>query len=145
MTDVVSEHIVVSADPDTVMDVIGDYESYPEWQPEVRSVEILQTDEHGRGTRVRYEVDAKVFRATYVLHYDYTPTSISWRLESSEQLRALNGAYEVTDRGDGSTEVGYRLEVVPAVPMPSIMRRRAARRIVDAALRGLEARAESNA
>lgn len=143
MSDAVSDHIVVEAAPQAVMEVIGDYEAYPVWQPEVKSAEVLESNENGWARRVRYEVDAKVFTATYVLRYTYTDLTISWELDSSDQLRSLDGIYELTDLGDERTDVSYGLEVVPAVRMPALLRRQAAKRIVDQALRGLKQRVEA--
>lgn len=143
MSDAVRDAIVVDADPDAVLDEIVDYESYPSWQPEFEEAEILETDEHGWGTRVRFVVDMSLFTSEYVLGYEYTDTTVSWHLVSSEQLEQLDGAYELTDLGDGRTEVAYRLEVGLRVRVPGALRRRAAKRIVDGALRQLKDRVES--
>lgn len=143
VSDAVTDHIVVQADPSTVLEVIGDYEAYPDWQPEIKEAEIVETDENGWGTLVRYRVDAKVFTARYLLRYTYGDTTISWELSESDQLSRLDGVYELTDLGDGQTDVSYQLEVVPTIKMPGLLRRQAAKRIVDGALRGLKSRVES--
>lgn len=145
MADAVSDSIAVNAEPDTVMDVIVDYEAYPDWQSEIKAAEILETDEHGWGTRVRYSVDAKVFTAEYVLRYTYGDDTVEWHLDSSDQLDALDGIYRLRDLGDGRTDVNYELDVVPSVRLPGVLRRQAARRIVDGALKGLKERSESPA
>jgi ribosome-associated toxin RatA of RatAB toxin-antitoxin module len=44
VTNAVQDSIVVHADPDAVWDVIADFEAYPEWQPEIREAEVLETD-----------------------------------------------------------------------------------------------------
>ena len=142
LAETVSDRIVVEADADTVMDIIVDYEAYPDWQPEFRAVEVLETDADGWGTRVRFTVDAGMFRATYVLRYLYADAAVEWHLESSEQLRELDGAYLLSPVDTERTDVEYRLLVTPAVPMPSLLRRQAAKRIVDGALRGLKERVE---
>jgi ribosome-associated toxin RatA of RatAB toxin-antitoxin module len=143
MSDAVRERIVVNADTDTVLGVIIDYEAYPEWQDETRRVEVLERDDAGRGTRVRFEVDAKVLTAGYVLSYRYGDRQVAWTLEESDQIRTLDGTYRLSPQGAGATEVDYELEIVPSVPMPGMLRRRAAKRIVDSALTGLKRRAES--
>lgn len=145
MSEAVRDTIIVDADPDSVLDEIVDYESYPSWQPEFKDAEILETDELGWATRVRFVVDVSLFTTEYVLAYTYTDATVSWNLESGDKLERLDGVYELTDLGDGRTEVGYRLEVAPAVPVPGMVRRRAAQRIVDGALRQLKERVESQA
>ena len=143
MSDAVSDSIIVNAPTDAVMRVIGDYESYPRWQPEILEAQVLETDDEGRGHLVRYRVDAKVFTAAYVLRYAYTDTTIRWELAESDQLRKLDGAYELAPVDAERTDVSYQLEVVPTMRMPGMLRRQAAKRIVDGALRGLKQRVEA--
>jgi len=143
VADSVQDSIVVNADPDTVLDVVADFSSYPEWQDEMIEGAVLETGPDGRGTKARFVVDAKVARATLVLAYTYTPTSMSWKLVESDKLRRNDGSYVLEDLGDGRTKVTYALEVEVGVPMPGMMRRQAAKRIVDSGLKGLKSRVES--
>src|SRR5690606_10950662 len=122
--------------------VIADFEAYPDWQPEFTEVEILETDEHGWGTRVRFGVDAKILTARMVLAYTYEPDAMRGRLEGGDGGRPNDRAYGLSDRGDGSTRVDYELSVEPTVPVPGMQRRAAARRIAEGALRGLKRRVE---
>lgn len=143
MTDSVSEQVDVRADPATVLAVVRDVEAYPQWQAETKEAEVLARGPDGLPQRVRFVVDAGVFRTTAVLDYSHTATGMSWTLVEGDGLRRNDGSYEVTDRGDGSTRLAYSLVVEPAVPIPGIIRRRAAKRIVDTALRGAKSRAET--
>lgn len=143
MVDEVSERVVVGADAATVLDVIRDVEAYPQWQAETTVAEVLDRQEDGLPARVHFVVDGGVFRESMVVEYAHSATGMSWRLVSGEQLRRNDGRYEVTDRGDGTAELAYALAVDLAIPLPGIIRRRAAKRIVDTALRGAKARAES--
>jgi ribosome-associated toxin RatA of RatAB toxin-antitoxin module len=143
VADSVQDSIVVHADADTVWDVIADFEAYPEWQPDVKEVEVLETDEAGWGTKARFVVDAKIFQATLVLDYSYTDDAMRWVLVDGEGVRKNDGSYTVEPREDGTTKVTYELEVVPSVPVPGVMRRAAAKRIVEAALRDMKRRAEA--
>lgn len=147
MAESVSERIVVHAPAATVLDVIVDFPRYPEWQDETKAVEVLQRGPDGRADRVRFTVDAKVFTTTFVLGYTYEDTppedAVRWALVDGDQLRRNDGSYHLRDRGDGTTEVAYALDLEPAMALPGILRRRAAKRIVDSALHQLKARAES--
>lgn len=145
MSDAVSDSIIVEADADAVMDVIADFEAYPEWQDEIKEVEILETDEDGWGTKVRYVVDAKLFSMTYVLAYTYTDEAMHWTLVEGDQVRKIDGTYRLQEQEDGTTRVVYDLEVVPAISLPGMVRRKAAQRIVDGALKGMKRRVESSA
>ena len=149
MSEAVSDSITVAADADAVMDVIADFEAYPEWQEEIKAVTVLETDADGWGTKVQFTVDAKIFTTTYVLGYTYTDDEaeggygMSWSLVEGDQLRKVDGSYWLTDQGDGTTLVTYNLEIVPAISLPKLLRRKAAQRIIDGALGGMKRRVES--
>jgi ribosome-associated toxin RatA of RatAB toxin-antitoxin module len=143
LSDVVSESIVIASDPDSIMDVIADFEAYPDWQPEIKEVEVLETDDDGWGTRVRFVVDAKIMKTTLVLEYTYGDNEMRWVLTESDQLKKNDGSYTLEDQGDGTTNVRYDLEVVAGMPLPGMLRRRAAKQIIDAALKSLKHRVES--
>lgn len=140
----VQDQVVVAAAPAGVRAVIEDVEAYPHWQDEVREVEVLETDEDARPARVRFVVDAMITTTTYVLDYTHEVDAVRWRLVSSDQLERLEGAYELTGLPDGSTRVTYTLAVHPRFPVPGLLRRQAARRIADSALRGLKGRVEAS-
>jgi hypothetical protein len=58
-------------------------------------------------------------------------------------LRGLDGAYELVEAADGSTEVTYRLAVDLAMPMIGMLKRKAEKVIIDTALKGLKKRVET--
>lgn len=140
MSETVSASLTVEADLDAVMDVIGDLERYPEWQDEVETVEVLETDQDGWPVKAWFSVDAKILRTSYTLAYAYTDTTMRWWLVEGEHVRRIDGRYALDDNGDGTTTVAYELEVEPAISLPKSLRRLAAQRIVDRALEGLRQR-----
>lgn len=144
MADVVRDSIVIAADPDSIMDVIADYETYPDWQDEIKEAEILETDEDGWGTQVRFSVDATIAVVNYVLSYTYTDTSVRWTMVEGDKLKRNDGSYALTDQGDGTTLVEYDLEIEPGIKVPSMLRKQASKRIVRTALEGLKRRVESS-
>lgn len=143
MADTVSDRIVVAADPDTIMDVIGDLEAYPDWQDEVIDVEVLASDDDGWPSQARFTVDARITRATYTLAYTYGDTTVAWTLTASDALRRNDGSYELVAQPDGTTQVRYTLDIEPAIPVPGMLRRQFASRVADTALAGLKRRVES--
>jgi ribosome-associated toxin RatA of RatAB toxin-antitoxin module len=137
------ESIVVKADPDAIMDVIADFEAYPEWQDEVKEVEVLDTDDDGWATRVRFRVDAMITEANYVLDYTYEDDAMRWTLVEADKLKSQEGSYELVDEGDGTTTVTYTLELEPSIKVPSVIRKQGTRRIATAALKSLKKRVEA--
>ncbi len=144
MTDRTSSSVTVAADGATVMGVIADFAGYPQWATGVRAAEVIETGPDGRPLRVRFGIDAGVIKDSYVLAYDWGgDTVVSWHLaEAGSMVTEMSGAYRLASNGD-TTTVSYELAVGTRVPLPGLLRRRAERTIIDAALKGLKARAES--
>lgn len=143
MADAVADSIVVDAPPETVWDVIADFDRYPEWNDEISAVEILETDEDGWGTKVRYSIDAGVIGATVVLAYTYTDHAMTWWLVEGDKVRKNDGTYTLEPQDDGTTRVIYELEIEPAIRLPGVMKRQAARRIITRALKSMKESAEA--
>lgn len=143
MAEQTTSSILISADPAAVMAVISDFESYPDWAQGVTKAEPVERGSNGRAERVYFELEASPIRDAYTLSYDWHgDESVTWTLLEAKLLRAMDGAYELDGRGDG-TEVTYRLAVDISVPMIGMLRRKAEKVIVDTALKGLKKRVES--
>ena len=145
MTETASERIRVEAPADRCFDVAVDFESYPEWVRDVKEVRVLEHDDEGRGTRVEYRAAALGKSIRYVLAYDYreAPTSFSWELVEGDMLRRLDGRYQFDADGPSSTRVHYDLAVDLAVPLPGLVKRRAAGLIMGSALKELKRQVEA--
>jgi uncharacterized protein YndB with AHSA1/START domain len=144
MADEAHEQIVVGAPPERVWAVATDYERYPEWAKDVKHAAVLERDADGRGNRVEYRVAGLGRSIRYVLAYDYAeaPAAFSWELVEGDVLRQLDGRYGF--EADGSaTRVTYDLLVDVAIPLPGMIKRRAAGMIVGTALKELKKEAES--
>jgi len=145
MTETANERIRVDAPPERCWDVAVDFESYPEWVRDVREVKILERDAEGRGHRVEYRAAALGKSIRYVLEYDYTeaPEAFSWKFVEGDMLRRLDGRYQFEADAPGSTRVHYELAVDLAVPLPGLVKRRAAGLIMGSALKELKKQVEA--
>ena len=134
---------VVGFDPGTVMDVIADIGSYPEWVKEYKETEVLDADAEGYPRTARLVLDAAVLKDTMVLEYEWPADrkSVRWWLVSSSLLKALDGEYRLVPKGSG-TEVTYELAVDLMIPMIGLLKRKAERRLTDTALKDLKNRVE---
>ena len=143
VADKTAQTIFIDADPRTVMDVIADIASYPEWVSEYTETEVLEADAQGYPRVARLVLEAAVLRDTMVLEYDWPPDrqSVRWSLVSSTLLKALDGAYLLTPNGTG-TDVTYELSVDLLVPMIGLLKRKAERRLTETALKDLKKRVE---
>ncbi|TQK27826.1 SRPBCC family protein [Arthrobacter sp. SLBN-53] len=143
MAEKTAQTIHIAADPSTVMDVIADIGSYPEWVAEYKEAEVLELDDAGNPKTARLVLDAAVLKDTMVLTYQWPAdrTSVTWTLVSSSLLRALQGAYRLSPKGSG-TDVTYELSVDLMIPMIGLLKRKAERRLTDTALKDLKKRVE---
>jgi len=143
VADKTAQTIHIGADPRTVMGVIADIGSYPEWVSEYTQAEVLESDAEGYPTVARLVLEAAVLRDTMVLRYDWPPDrgSVRWSLVSSNLLKALEGAYTLRPSGSG-TDVTYELAVDVVVPMIGLLKRKAERRLTETALEDLRRRVE---
>jgi hypothetical protein len=146
MAEQTTSSILISADPGSIMAVISDFGAYPVWAQGVKRAEPV--DGPGRGEpdrpeQVYFELEASPIKDAYTLRYDWHDTdSVTWTLVEGKMLTSMDGAYELEDRGDGSTEVTYRLAVDIAIPMIGMLKRKAEKVIIDTALKGLKKRVE---
>jgi ribosome-associated toxin RatA of RatAB toxin-antitoxin module len=145
MTDTASERIRIEAPADRCFDVAIDYESYPEWLRDVKEAKILESDDEGRGLRVEYRAAALGKSIRYVLAYDYTgaPGQFSWQFVEGDMLRRLDGSYTFESEGPFLTRVQYDLSVELALPLPGLVKRRAAGLIMGSALKELKKQVEA--
>jgi uncharacterized membrane protein len=144
MAERATEQITIEAPPARVLEVLLDFDRYPEWAADIKDVEVLEHDEAGRGTLVAYRAAAMGQSARYTLAYDYSdvPHSMSWKLTEGSIMRVLDGSYTF-DAQDAGTLVTYHLEVDLIVPIPGFVKRRASGKIMGTALRELKKHVES--
>jgi Polyketide cyclase / dehydrase and lipid transport len=142
MAEQTTSSIVIDAAPAAVMAVIADFEAYPSWAQGVKKAEPV--DAGKRPEQVYFELDASPIKDAYTLAYDWDgDNGVSWNLVDGKMLKAMDGAYLLDDRGDGTTEVTYRLAVDISIPMIGMLKRKAEKVIIDTALKGLKKRVES--
>jgi ribosome-associated toxin RatA of RatAB toxin-antitoxin module len=147
MADRTESSIVVDAAPGDVLDVIADFDAYPEWTGAVKEAAVVEEFEDGWASQVRFTLDAGVLKDTYTLSYEWDVDeagsgTVSWALVEATVLKAMDGAYRLREAAGGGTEVTYTLAVDLRVPMLGMLRRKAEKVIIDTALNELKKRVE---
>ena len=145
MADQTESSIVINASPAAIMDVIADLAAYPQWSDGIKEVTVLALyEDDGRPADARFNLSSGAIKDIYELEYDWDgDEKVSWTLTKGDMLTAMDGVYELTPNGDGSTTVHYRLAVDVKIPMIGMIKRKAEKVIVDTALKGLKKRVES--
>ena len=147
MADRTESSIDIDAKPGEVLDVIADFESYPEWATEVKAVSILTEEGDGWADQVQFTLDAGAIKDTYTLDYEWDVARngtgvVSWSLVEATVLKAMNGSYTLAAKGKDATTVTYRLAVDVKIPMLGMLKRKAEKVIIDTALKELKKRVE---
>lgn len=144
MTDRAAQTTHINAPLSSCVEIVFDFERYPEWAKDVKEAVVRTRDDQGRPLQVEYRASALGRSTRYMLEYDYSesPSRLSWHLVEGDIMRALNGAYSFVEV-DGGTQVFYELDIELVVPLPGFVKRRAEARILVEAIKELKARAES--
>ena len=147
MADSVTEHTTIDATRDACLDVLLDFERYPEWANEVTSATVLSEDGDGWADQVEFHLHAGAIKDHYVLEYDWDIAkdgtgSVSWHLVRATLLKGLDGTYALSHTATGGTSVTYDLEVELTMPMIGLLKRKAEKHIINLALTELKKRAE---
>ena len=139
-----SERIRIDAPADRCFDVAVDFESYPEWVRDVKEATILERDDEGRGAQVEFRAAALGKSIRYVLEYDYSERRTRSRGSSSKATCCAGSTAPTASspRAD-STRVHYDLAVELAMPLPGLVKRRAAGLIMGSALKELKKQVEA--
>ena len=133
----------ISAAPQRCYDALTDFEHLPDWQGAVRSVEVLERDEQGRGTVVEYEVDAKVKRVRYRLRQLHDPPQRLGCEYLEGDFRDFSGEWRFVAVGDARTRVELDLRVDPGRFVPGPIRGAISDAVMRRALRDLKAHLEA--
>ena len=136
--------IVIDAPADRIMDVIADFDSYPEWATGVKTADVVASD-GGRAQQVHFVLDATPIRDEYDLGYTWDgDRSVSWSLtEKGAMLTSMDGAYVLDPVDATQTRVTYQLAVDVSVPLLGMLKRKAEKVIIDTALKGLKKQVEA--
>jgi hypothetical protein len=143
MGDSVREEMTIDASVDDVLEVLLAIERYPEWARDLKEATVVARDDEGRVSEARFRAAGFGYSTQYTLAYDHSVAGrLAWRLTEGDVTRKLDGAYELSDNGDGTTDVGYELEAELILPIPGFVKRRTTHKITHTALRELKARVE---
>lgn len=143
MPDHATETMTVQASPATIMAVIADFPSYPQWAGPVKRIEVIEEGPGGRAKRVTFHVEIMGLSDTYTNEYTWDSNSrVNWTMIEGKSQKSQVGIYELTAEGN-ATKVMYDLTVEIGIPVPGLIRRRIQGKIVDTALKDLKKRCEA--
>jgi uncharacterized membrane protein len=137
--------ITIDAPIEQVQKALFELDKYPEWSTQIKSSEALDRDDQGRVTKVKMSIEAGMMKDRLTLDYDWSqaPSKLSFSLEDADLLTGMDGIYTITSVDEDTTEVTYELEVSLSMPIPAMMRQKAEKATIDAALAQLKSHLEA--
>jgi uncharacterized membrane protein len=138
-----AEHqVVIDGSPQACFDALTDYDTFPDWQKSIRTVEVVSRDKQGRGSEVAFEIDAIVRQISYRLQYHYEePHRISWDYLGGD-IKSVDGEYVFEDNGDGTTLATYQLALDPGVWIPGPIATKLREQVMQRSMDELKTRVE---
>jgi len=135
----------IAATPQACYAALTDYEHIPDWQGAVRSIEVLEHDGQGRGTVVKFEVDAKVKRVRYTLRQVHEPPHRLGSEYLDGDFRDFSGEWRFVDLGGKCTRAELDLRIDPGRFVPGPLRSAISDAVMRRALSDLKAHLEGGA
>jgi uncharacterized membrane protein len=145
MTDLSKSLISIDAPIEAVQKALFELDKYPEWSSQIKSAKALAHDDQGRITKVKMSIDAGMMKDRPTLDYDWSqaPNKLSFSLDEADLLTGMDGVYTITSVDADTTEVTYELGVSLAMAVPAMMRQKAEKATIDAALAQLKSHLEA--
>jgi uncharacterized membrane protein len=136
--------ISIDAPISAVQEALFALDKYPEWSSQIKSAEALAHDDQGRITKVKMSIDAGMMKDRPTLDYDWSdaPGTLRFSLDEADLLTGMDGIYSIKSLDADTTEVTYELEVSLSMPIPAMMRQKAEKSTIDAALAQLKTHLE---
>jgi uncharacterized membrane protein len=140
-----AEHqVVIGGSPQACFDALTDYDTFPDWQQSMKTVEVVSRDKQGRGSEVAFEIDAIVRQISYRLQYHYEePHRITWDYLGGD-IKSVDGEYVFEDNGDGTTLATYALALDPGVWLPGPIAGKLREQVMKRSMEELKQRVEAS-
>jgi hypothetical protein len=136
--------VIIEASLADVQKTLTDLDKYPDWSSQIKSAESLSIDDQGRITKIKMSIDAGMMKDRVTLDYDWSqaPEKIIFSLDEADLLTSMDGAYTFKSIDSDTTEVAYELGVSLSMSIPDMMRKKAEKATIDAALSQLKSHLE---
>ncbi len=139
----VSQEIVFETPIRAAFDAIADFKSYPKFLKDVSKVAVLKSTKTSAEVRFTLNLIRKI---EYTLALTLKPpTTVSWRLKSSDSLRKNVGSWRLKKLDADTTEATYTIDVEFGILVPSFISRMLIAQSLPATLAAFKRRIEESA
>ena len=138
----VSKTVEVAANAETILAIVADFESYPEWNDGVQGLWVLARYDDGRPSQLRLDAKYEAIEDSLIQAVYYpSPTQIQTVLQQGNLFKKQEQLFSVVDTGS-SALLTVDLDVEPSLPIPAPMVKQLAGNVLDYLAENLKKRAE---
>lgn len=139
---VVSKTVEVSASAESIMAIVADFESYPQWNEEVKGVWVLARYDDGRPSQLRLDASVSGFDGTYIQAVYYPgENQIQTVMQQGELFSKQEQLFSVVAMGPISL-LTVDLDVETSMPVPKPMVKKMVNDALEHLAGNLKGRAE---
>ena len=138
----VSKTLEVDAGAAAILRIVADFESFPQWNTEVKAVYILARYNDGRPSQLRIDTEILGTAGTYIQAVYYpTPAQIQTVMQQGDLFTRQEQLFSVVEMG-ASSLLTVDLDVEISLPMPTVMLKKVVNDALDHLAGNLKMRAE---
>jgi ribosome-associated toxin RatA of RatAB toxin-antitoxin module len=138
----VSKTVEVAASAESIMAIVADFESYPQWNEEIKGCWVLARYDDGRPSQLRLDVVVQGQSGTFISAVYYPgENQIYTLLQQGDHFDKQEQRFSVVAMGPTSL-LTVDLDVETKLPIPAPMVKKAVSDTLDYLAANLKARAE---
>lgn len=141
MGDMLTQEIEIKATPKQCYDVVWDFEKYPDFLKDVKSVDV--DAKKAKTCQVTYHVEV-IKKIAYTIDLIGTPhTKIEWTFVKGDIMKDNRGSWEFEEIKKGLTKAIYKIDVKFPIFVPSSVTKALVGKNLPAMLENFKKRIES--
>lgn len=119
---VLSKTVEIDTDVATIMAIVADFESYPQWHEWIKGVWVLAHYDDGRPSQLRIDIDFRGMQGTYIQAVYYPGVNqIQTVMQQGDLYSKQEQLFSVTEAEGGSVlTVDLDVELTMPVPAPMV-------------------------
>ena len=138
----VSKTVEVVAAADSILAIIADFESYPQWNKEIKGLWVLSRYDDGRPSQLRLDAAYEAIEDTLIQAVYYpNPNQIQTVLQQGNLFKKQEQLFSVVETGATSL-LTVDMDVEPSMPIPAPMVKTLVGNVLDYLAENLKQRAE---
>jgi ribosome-associated toxin RatA of RatAB toxin-antitoxin module len=139
---IVSKTVEVSASAESIMAIVADFESYPDWNEEIKGCWILARYDDGRPSQLRLDTSVQGMDGTYIQAVYYPgDNQVQTVMQKGDLFKKQEQVFSVVDMGT-TTLLTVDLDVEVMLPVPAPMVKKVVNDALEHLADNLKARAE---